>query len=200
MEAAGHWDSIYTSRSTDEMSWTQESPTISVELIGPRHDRTSIIDVGAGVSTLADHLLDTGWTRIVLLDLSTEALQAVCCRLADRCAEIELITGAVLDFSTDRPLDVWHDRAVFHFLHDEDRSRYVATAARSVRRGGHLVMATFANDGPQQCSGLPTMRYSADELGSIFSPAFKLESSLRRIHVTPWGSEQPFTWVVLRRI
>lgn len=173
---------------------------MSLELIGPRAGRTSIIDVGAGVSTLADHLVDDGWTRIVLLDLSTEALQATCCRLADRCTDVELVTGPVLDFSTNTPLDVWHDRAVFHFLHDDDRSRYVATAAQSVRSGGHLVMATFANDGPEQCSGLPTMRYSADELATTFSPAFEMVSSQRHEHVTPWNTTQPFTWVVLRRM
>ena len=199
MTETAHWDGIYGAKATDEMSWTRERPDTSLRLIGPRGDRTSVIDVGAGVATLADHLLDDGWTRIVLLDLSPTALEAVCCRLADRCVDVELVTGDVLAFTTPDPVDVWHDRAVFHFLHGEERSRYVATAAGTVRPGGLLVVATFADDGPEQCSGLPTSRYSPADLAEVFAPEFELVTSEREVHITPWGTEQPFTWAVLCR-
>lgn len=199
MTSSHHWESIYGSKAGDEMSWAQEHPETSLRLIGSRGDRTAIVDVGAGVATLADHLLEAEWSRIILLDLSEAALQVVCCRLADQCGEVELVTGDVLMFTTDEPVDVWHDRAVFHFLHGDDRLAYVATAAHAVKTGGHLVIATFADDGPEQCSGLPTSLYSPDDLAAVFAPEFELVTSEREVHVTPWGTEQPFTWAVLRR-
>jgi ubiquinone/menaquinone biosynthesis C-methylase UbiE len=160
----------------------------------------SVIDVGAGASTLADTLVDSGWTDVTVLDVSRTALAVVRERLGERQRSVSFVVADVLSWQPGRTFDAWHDRAVFHFLiRPDQREKYVATASRAVRPGGVLVLGTFAADGPTQCSGLPTARYDADALAAAFAPGFTLEHSEREEHVTPGGAVQPFTWVVLRR-
>ena len=200
VSVADHWDSVYRNKADDELSWMRTDASRSLRLIGsPTNSDAAIVDVGAGTSTLVDHLVDDQWPHITLLDLSAAALEATCGRLADRCADIELVTGTILDWQPQRPYDVWHDRAVFHFLHRSEREWYVSTAAQAIHPGGRLVLATFAYDGPESCSGLPTQRYDADGLSRVFGDHFALTHHEFEVHVTPWATEQPFTWAVLER-
>ncbi len=198
---AGHWEEVYATRAVDEVSWYQPEPTTSLRLVqavaGPSD---AVVDVGCGASTLVDRLLDDGFGNVTLLDVSARALAVVRERLGDRANRVSFVRRDVLDWTPDRTFDVWHDRAVFHFLAaDADRERYAVRATDAVRRDGALVVATFAADGPTHCSGLPVRRHAPDELAGTFAPAFVLEAAEREEHVTPAGVVQPFSWVVLRR-
>ena len=199
--SAAHWDRAFASVADDEHSWYESEPTTSLRLLlAADPDKGSVVDVGAGTSRLAETLLDEGWADVAVLDISAEALGEMCTRMLDRARKVHFVVADVIAWEPDRAFDVWHDRAVFHFLTDEDQTRrYVATAARAVRPGGALVIGTFAEDGPTRCSGLPTARYDADSLAAQFAPHFRPVRSEREEHKTPAGRIQPFTWLVLRR-
>lgn len=208
--AAEHWDTVYGSRSIDDLSWFQRRPSTSVRLLtSVCPPSAAVIDIGAGASTLVDALLDAGWSDVTVLDVSATALSLVRDRVAgpvadppsDRTGAVSFVVADVLSWQPERAYDAWHDRAVFHFLTRPDqRELYVARAAGAVPAGGVLVLGTFAADGPTRCSGLPTARYDARDLAAVFEPGFRLEHSEREEHVTPGGVVQPFTWAVLRRI
>lgn len=149
---------------------------------------------------LVDGLVARGFSDVTVLDVSQHAINEVERRLGARAARVNLVCGDVLTWVPDRRYDIWHDRAVLHFLTDPiERDRYVELAESAVRDDGTLIVATFAHDGPTQCSGLPVLRYSAAELASVFSTRFTLVAEERQEHTTPAGVIQPFTWVVLRR-
>jgi 2-polyprenyl-3-methyl-5-hydroxy-6-metoxy-1,4-benzoquinol methylase len=199
MNRKSHWESIYASRASPTLSWYQRHPRRSLDLIGrtalPKSAR--IIDVGGGDSFLVDELLREGYSDLTVLDLSKAALNGAQARLgsdvADRVAWLE---GDILE--VDMPsaaFDVWHDRAVFHFLTTADqRNAYIRAVKHAVRPGGHVIVATFAEDGPTRCSGLPVNRYSAAELHRTFGAPFQLIGSEREAHRTPVGVEQRFTY------
>ena len=197
---ATRWDDVYTSKRSDEVSWFQSEPEQSLRHITAISDCDgSVVDVGAGASLLVDRLLDLGFHDITLVDISTQALGEVRDRLGIRAGQVTFTRADLLQWQPGRTFDVWHDRAVFHFLtRPEDRDRYVALATASVVPGGHLVLATFALDGPTHCSGLEIARFDASMLGDLFAPGFALVDSDREEHRTPWGAVQPFTWVILR--
>ncbi len=195
-----HWDQVYSSQPADQVSWFQADPEPSLGYITrvARTDQT-VVDIGAGASLLVDRLDALGYQHLTVVDLSTEALTRVSERLPTP-SRVTLTQADVLDWRPDRPVDVWHDRAVFHFFaHPSQREHYVSTAREAIRPGGHLILATFALDGPQRCSGLDVARYDADALIEQFAPHFTPIHSSRTEHHTPWGAVQPFTWVVLRR-
>ncbi len=197
-----HWDDIYATRPSTDLSWHQDDPTISLRLIEQiTHGQPAvIIDIGAGTSLLVDRLVARRFTDITLLDVSDHALAEVRQRLGTHVEHVTFIPSDITSWTPDRFYDIWHDRAVFHFLTERtDRDRYVGIASDAVRSGGSVVLATFAEDGPTRCSGLPVCRYAADELASIFSQAFLLIGHEREEHVTPSGMIQSFTWVVLQR-
>jgi ubiquinone/menaquinone biosynthesis C-methylase UbiE len=197
-----HWDRIYAGTSSDRLSWYEREPATSLRLITAHAPglSASVIDIGAGMSTLADRLLDRGFTDVTVLDISDASLAQLAERLGDRARAVALVRADVLAWQPERSYDVWHDRAVFHFLTSSaDRDRYVAQASRVLQPGGSLVLATFAEDGPQQCSGLPVAGYAAGDLATVFAAAFALIDHEREEHVTPGGVVQPFTWVVLQR-
>jgi ubiquinone/menaquinone biosynthesis C-methylase UbiE len=203
MPAGGdHWEDIYASTAATDSSWYEPEPAASlrlIEQIGPTPSQ-AVIDVGAGESLLVDGLLARGFTDITVLDVSRNALTNVERRLGEGARHVTFVHHDVLTWTPDRTYDIWHDRAVFHFLTERtDRDRYVDIAARAIRVGGHLVLATFAEDGPTQCSGLPTSRYSALDLEATFAEYFTLDEHERAEHVTPRGIVQPFTRAVLRR-
>lgn len=159
-----------------------------------------MIDIGAGASTLVDALLDIGWEDVTVLDISETALTKVGNRLGQRAKAVTFVAADVRSWQPTRTFDAWHDRAVFHFLVEPaDRDHYVAMATEAVPPGGVALLATFAADGPTECSGLPTSRYDTDQLVRAFGPSFALEHAERELHTTPFGTIQPFTWVVLRR-
>ncbi|HEY5186270.1 MAG TPA: class I SAM-dependent methyltransferase [Actinomycetes bacterium] len=199
---AGHWEQVYETRLTDEVSWYQAEPSISRRLVaGATHGAdAAVVDVGAGASRLVDLLLEDGFTDLTVLDVSSRALAVLQERLGQRSGQVTWVRNDVLDWQPDRTFDVWHDRAVFHFLTDpQDRSRYVGLVRRAVAAHGIVIVATFATDGPTHCSGLPVTRYDAAGLAEAFGGEFELDHSEREEHATPSGAVQPFTWVVLRR-
>lgn len=195
---AQHWNGVFRSKDTPQVSWHQDTPTTSLALIADTPG--SVIDVGAGSSTLVDELLAVGRTDLTVLDISEAALEVTRRRLEQRA---DLVTFEVADITTWQPqrtFEVWHDRAVFHFLTDPaHQSTYVDLATHVIGPGGALVLGTFAENGPTHCSGLPTARYSAAALADRFSISFDLEQHTHETHQTPAGTEQPFTWVKLRR-
>ena len=198
-----HWQRVYTSKGEKEVSWFQENPGPSLDLIartGAGLD-AKLIDIGAGASRLVDALLDIGFRDITVLDLSEAALAAAKARLGERAGVVRWL---VADATTWRPepaaYDVWHDRAALHFLVVEaDRAAYVARLTEAVKPGGFAIIATFAMDGPEKCSGLPVERYDGRRLGQVLGAAFELLASELHPHRTPWGSEQRFQFSLFRR-
>lgn len=200
VDRGSHWEGVYASKPATEVSWFEPTPATSLRLVLTDGVPSTVIDVGAGASLLADALLDAGVDHVTLVDLSLSALALVSARLDERANDVTTVAADVLTFELGESFDVWHDRAVFHFLTDAaDRAAYVGKAAAHVRPGGLLVVGTFAEDGPEQCSGLPTQRYDAASLAAEFGEVFALVNSERIEHHTPWDTVQPFTWVVLRR-
>jgi ubiquinone/menaquinone biosynthesis C-methylase UbiE len=202
MDYKTHWSNIYQTKAATDVSWYQTRPDLSLDFIRQTGVDTSaqIIDVGAGASTLADHLIELGFANLTLLDISPEALNTLRTRLEKRTTTIKWLEGDVTQIEfPEHFYDVWHDRAVFHFMTDPvQRTLYVQTARRAVKVGGHVIVATFDADGPTQCSGLDVMRYDADSLHSAFGADFSLVNSIREIHQTPWGSEQKFVYCYCR--
>jgi SAM-dependent methyltransferase len=159
------------------------------------------VDVGGGASTLVDDLLDRGYTNVTVLDLSATALDVARARLGDRAKAVRWLVGdATRAALPDASVDFWHDRAVFHFLReDEARARYVATARRALKPGARIVVATFGPNGPDKCSGLDVVRYDADGIHGAFGAAFEKLSSAEETHTTPWGAAQHFVYCYCRR-
>lgn len=202
-ERGSHWEGIYASTALTDVSWYEREPVTSLRLIERAASgfSTGVIDIGSGGSLLVDRLLARGFTDVAVLDVSHRALMAVRERLGEEARNVTFVHQDVLTWKPDRQYDIWHDRAVFHFLTERAaRDRYVETAASAVRSGGCLVVATFAEDGPTHCSGLPVARYSAPELEEAFSASFSLVEQEREEHVTPGGVVQPFMWAVLQRV
>ena len=201
-QRAQHWDAAYDSRGANAVSWFQPMATVSIELI-ERLDISrdvAVIDIGGGASLLVDALVDRGFGDLSVLDISKAALEAARARL-NPSVSVALLYEDLLAWKPERRFDVWHDRAVFHFLVDaSDRETYVKTLHSALRPGGTVIMATFAEDGPEFCSGLPVARYSPAGLAEVLGPEFKVVEQFREEHVTPAEVTQPFTWVVFRSI
>lgn len=201
-EPGDHWDQIYDSRPPTELSWFQRHPETSLRLIGAAASGPSsaVVDVGSGASELVDDLLARGFTDITLVDISRRALEKVRERLGNEARRVRFVNQDLLTWVPERRYDVWHDRAVFHFLTESAaRERYIEIVADAIGSGGTLVLGTFAQDGPTSCSGLPVSRYSADDLADVFARSFSLVGNEREEHLTPSGAAQSFTWVVLQR-
>ena len=195
------WEGVHDSKDVDGVSWWQSVPELSLDLVDQSGVgvEEAIIDVGAGWSTLVDHLVQRGHKDLTAIDLSATALQTVRDRIGPAGNHVVLDVADVLDFNPGRQFALWHDRAVFHFLTElDERDDYRASLARCLKPGGFAVVATFGPDGPQTCSGLPIVRYTHDELAAEF-PGYRLVSTSGEDHVTPWGTTQQFTAVLLRR-
>ena len=197
-----HWDRVWAGRDHEQVTWYQATPQRSIDLIvsvaGPGDP---IVDIGGGASRLVDHLLDRGYGDLTVVDIAAAALSAAGDRLADRADEVRWVVADVTTVDLGRPVAVWHDRAVFHFLIDEvDRAAYVDRLRAHVPVGGHVVLATFGPNGPEQCSGLPTRRYRAEELAAVLDRDFELRRDDIEIHVSPTGVEQEFVYVLLERV
>lgn len=203
MELQRHWDEIYGSRSPDDVSWYEPIPSLSLKLIAHSLEEgaESVIDIGGGASGLVDHLLDLGLKRVAVLDISESGLAVSKRRLGDRASQVEWIVGDVTTIEEVGQFDVWHDRAVFHFLTGaDDRQEYVRLAERTLPPGGTAVMATFAWDGPERCSGLDVRRYGASQLATECGPGFELNMSERHVHTTPRGVPQNFLYSTFHRV
>jgi 2-polyprenyl-3-methyl-5-hydroxy-6-metoxy-1,4-benzoquinol methylase len=198
-----HWEQVYQTKQPTAVSWYQEHAELSLKLIQATGvaQSAAIIDVGGGASTLVDDLLESGYSNLAVLDLSGAALSEAKTRLGERALTVEWIEANIT--AAELPLhgyDLWHDRAVFHFLTGKsEREAYVRAVLHAVKPGGHVIVATFAEDGPTRCSGLPVMRYSASELHAEFGPAFALLHQEKEAHPTPTGLLQQFVYCYCRK-
>ncbi len=196
-----HWNEIYSNKVEDDLSWFQREPTTSVYFIEKYGNPSeSFIDVGCGTSTLVDELVKRGFENLTLLDISAQALEIVKQRIPDK-NKITFIASDVLQWQPEEDFQIWHDRAVFHFLTEpEEISAYQILAKSKISHGGILILGTFALDGPPSCSGYQVSQYSAETIRKLFEPEFELIDSLEEIHETPWQSKQNFTWTAFRRV
>ena len=197
-----HWQNVYLSKGEQEVSWTQPDPEPSLGLIlryAPSQ-AVSIVDIGGGASRLVDALAGRGYQQVTVLDLSEAALAAARQRLGPRAAQVQWIAADATKWQPAKVFDLWHDRAAFHFLVDATgRAAYLDRLRSGVKVGGHAVIATFAPDGPEKCSGLPVQRYDPAALSKTIGDAFELIAHQPHRHVTPWGAVQSFQFSVLRR-
>jgi SAM-dependent methyltransferase len=203
MDRQAHWNKVWTKNQESEVSWFQQKPSLSLDLV-ERYavDKTAcILDVGGGSSRLVDSLLATGFDHLGVLDIAAPALELARGRLGERAPSVEWIVGDVTTYEPSHPWDIWHDRAVFHFLVDaDDRNSYVQAVRRSLVPSGVLVLATFGPQGPTKCSGLEVQRHSPDTLAEVFGSDFALQEKHLEVHHTPGGSEQQFVYCVFRRV
>lgn len=197
-----HWEAVYTAKPFTEVSWYQEIPATSLRLVdaagaGPKD---AIVDIGGGASTLVDHLLDRGFGDLTVLDISAHALEQARNRLGNRASRVAWEQADVTSFAPRRSYDLWHDRAVLHFLTGEaDRRRYVDVLERALAPGGHLVVGTFGPEGPEKCSGLDVRRYSVEMMAELLGPGFELQRDEIDTHETPWGAPQQFLFTLWLR-
>lgn len=192
-----HWEEVYTQKTPAQVSWYQTEPVISLDLIASTgiSRESKIIDVGGGASVLADKLLDQGFKDLTVLDISSKALDHAKKRLAGKTAAIKWICADITEFEPSEKYDLWHDRAVFHFLTEAgDRKKYVHNMDKALNPGGHIIIAAFAIDGPQKCSGLTVERYDPEKLKAELGSTFKFVKSTGETHITPRDSRQEFTY------
>lgn len=196
-----HWNSVYSTKAPDAVSWYSPHLDTSLQLIKRVASKwPTIIDVGGGESTLVDDLLAEGYRYLTVLDISAEAIEVAKKRLGVLATYINWRVADITKADLPRNYyDVWHDRAVFHFLtNEDDRRAYVERVAFSMKPGGHVIVATFGPEGPTECSGLDVVRYDADSLHAEFGKAFRLLKSRTEVHKTPWGAEQQFLYCLCR--
>jgi len=202
MDLKAHWEHVFETKGPEAMSWTQASPEPSLRLIGQAGlpVGASLLDVGAGLGNLAVALQGAG-LRLTLLDLSGEALRRARLRLGNQAADMTWVEGDVTRVPLpEGAFDLWHDRAVFHFLtEDAERERYRDQLIRALRPGGAVVLATFGPEGPERCSGLPVRRQGAEDLAAFLGADFQLMVSETELHGTPMGTTQAFIWTLFRR-
>jgi SAM-dependent methyltransferase len=198
-----YWERVYARQGEDKVSWFEPHPAWSLALIDAAHLRKDdpIIDVGGGASRLVDELLARGYEHVSVLDIAAEPLAIAQARLGPQAAKVSwLVTDIARWVPPPGGYALWHDRAVLHFLtDDQDRAAYLQALNRGLRPGGHVVLATFAPSGPERCSGLRVRRYSAGELQALLGPSFELLSSQTAEHETPGGGSQDFTWCLFRK-
>lgn len=198
-----HWEHVYSEKKSTEVSWFQQQPQQSLELINATGvDKSArIIDVGGGASTLVDFLLDEGYQDISVLDIAQAAIEQAKSRIGERSKKVEWLKHDVTGFSTDEPFDIWHDRAVLHFLTDErDRKKYVRSLVGALKAGGYAIIATFNLDGPDKCSGLNIVRYSPETMSALLGETFQLIETVTEEHETPRGSSQSFVYCRFKKV
>jgi len=197
-----HWENIYSIRKPEEVSWYQPYPKVSMDIILSLNLslRAAIIDVGGGDAFLADVLLEKGFSNLSVLDISQNVIQRAKHRMGDRSQSVNWINEDIREWQPVGQYDVWHDRAVLHFLRKpEEINKYVQTAAAALKKDGILVIGTFSEDGPQKCSGLEVQQYSVNRMEETFSAQFNRISHFTHIHVTPNKKEQEFLFMLLQR-
>jgi SAM-dependent methyltransferase len=200
--STAHWENVYSSRAADEVSWYQSRPELSLDMLrrcvpGPE---SSIIDIGGGDSTLADHLLASGYRKVTVLDISASALERAKHRLGPRADEVTWLVEDVTRFEAREAYDVWHDRAAFHFLTDADLiERYLSAMRGAVKPGGAALIATFSEQGPAKCSGLNVRRYSERSMAEAMAEGFEKQYCISTDHITPKGVRQNFIFCLFRR-
>jgi ubiquinone/menaquinone biosynthesis C-methylase UbiE len=203
MESKTHWEEVYETKDATKVSWFQENPDLSLQLIEGTcvGSLAQVIDVGGGASTLVDNLLDRNYQNVTVLDISASALQVAQERIGSQANLVTWLDADITQIQLPYQFyDVWHDRAVFHFLtRASDRQKYVEAVMHSVKAGGHVIVATFDIDGPSRCSGLEIVRYNSDSLHNEFGDKFNLVHSTSESHETPFGTEQKFIYCYCRK-
>jgi 2-polyprenyl-3-methyl-5-hydroxy-6-metoxy-1,4-benzoquinol methylase len=202
MERTKHWENIFKTKDTTKVSWYENIPEVSLKLIDQLNvnQKASILEVGSGDSFLADQLLNKGFENLILLDISETALAKIKERLREQAKQITFIQSDITELNTSFNVDVWHDRAVFHFLNSEKEIRkYVDLAAEKINLNGFLILGTFSKNGPEECSGLKVTQYSEKELCELFSENFRKKECFEYIHKTPSGGKQIFQFCVFQR-
>ena len=201
MEKKKHWENIYQTKNIDGVSWYQETPYESIELIKKfsTTDSDMIIDIGCGKSFLADNLLKLNYKNITLVDISLNALKEVKDRLNNK--SLNFIETDVLNLKLEHTFDIWHDRAVFHFITNKKSvEKYISLCNEYIGEGGKLIIGTFAEDGPLKCSGLEIKRYSVENMKELFKENFEFIEGFKKLHCTPFDTQQSFTFCVFRKI
>lgn len=192
-----HWQNIYQDKPALEVSWYQQLPKLSLELINRSrlHKNDAIIDVGGGASVLVDYLLKEGYSAMSVLDISENALASAKKRLAADAGKVDWYEQDITEFKPSHPFSLWHDRAVFHFLTDKsDRAKYVKVLKQALKPGGHLIIAAFAVGGPQRCSGLDIVQYDEAKLMKELGKGFELREVSSETHITPTNQAQKFQY------
>ena len=198
-----HWENVYETKGDQEVSWYQETPTTSLDLINSLHLDTDapIIDIGGGNSNLSAVLLKQGHTNLSVLDISTKSLERTKAKLGQDAGKIDWIVSDILDFKPKQQYDLWHDRATFHFLTSENNiAKYVDSVNYAVKKGGYMIIATFSTSGPKKCSGLDIIQYSEEKLKTIFNDRFELVKAFEEVHQTPFNTEQNFIYTVFKKL
>ena len=190
-----HWENVYTTKQPNEVSWTQEKPTHSLDLIKKCgfDKRVKIIDVGGGDSNLVDFLLDLGYQNITILDISEKAIERAQQRLGKRAEQVTWIVSDIVEFEPEENYGIWHDRAAFHFLTSENQvEKYLSIVSKSVIN--NLILGTFSEDGPLKCSGLEISQYTLEKMDAIFGEKFNILESFKDNHRTPFNTTQNFLY------
>lgn len=204
MNRKEHWENVYQTKARDRVSWFREHLDTSLRMITNTGvgKGASIIDVGGGNSTLVDDLLAHGFADVTVLDISREAMAGSKDRLGTKAGKVDWIEADITTVKLpENHFDVWHDRAVFHFLTDaEDRRKYVELVMNSLKPGGHIIVASFGLEGPQKCSGLDVVRYSPETMHDEFGDTFRLVESVGETHNTPFGTTQEFVYCYCRKL
>jgi SAM-dependent methyltransferase len=199
---SAHWEGVYASKGENEVSWFQEGPAISLDMIraaNPDH-AAAIVDIGGGASRLVDSLLHEGYRTLTVLDLSASALEAAKNRIGAAAGSVDWIVADVTTWQPARSYDIWHDRAAFHFLTEpRDRAAYLERLRSALRPGGQAIIGTFALDGPEKCSGLPVQRYDSKSLAAELGAPFELVDARTEIHHAPWNATQAFQFSRFRK-
>ena len=202
LDLKSHWENIYSSKNEDGVSWFQEYPKTSIDLIKKysKSNSTSIIDIGSGRSRILKKLIENEYDDLTYLDISKEASSKSKISLGNKQDLVQWHVANVLDFNTEKNFSIWHDRAVFHFLTSkEDKEKYKQVALQNILKGGFLILGTFSENGPEKCSGLNISRYSTESLKEIFSPEFKMIESFTIDHKTPFNTTQNFLFSIFKK-
>ena len=197
-----HWENIYSTSSANQLSWFQAVPETSLKIIQKlSNNKAQILDVGAGASMLVDSLLKLGYSKLGVLDISQSAIDLVKNRIGEDAKKIDFYNSDLRQFAPLHSFDIWHDRAVFHFFNDEySKKLYVDALKKTVRKNGHIIIATFAQDGPTKCSGLDITQYDNESIRLVLGDEFKLLDHQLETHLTPKGNRQRFIYFTFERI
>lgn len=197
-----HWEKVYSEKEENQVSWFQEKPAISLDWIQEMQPdpNSRVLDVGGGDSRLVDYLLETGYHNITVLDISSKALDRSKSRLGKKAERVQWMEADAVNFSLEAPVDLWHDRAAFHFLTEEqDIGSYIQLIKEGVKPGGHAIIATFSKAGPTRCSGISVQQYDQGDLEALLAPEFELIKSRNFDHQTPSGTTQNFLFTAFRK-
>ncbi|MFW2374153.1 MAG: class I SAM-dependent methyltransferase [Gammaproteobacteria bacterium] len=203
MSRKKHWEQVYSNKTPLEVSWFQNEPSLSLQLINESGiDKTAaIIDIGGGASRLVDHLLEQAYHNLAVLDLSSSAIQHAQTRLGELQSQVEWFVEDITEFTPSRKFDLWHDRAVFHFLTEaSDREQYKQCLQQGLMSGGHLIIATFALGGPEKCSGLDIVQYDANKISAELGDSYQLLDVHYELHITPAEKQQKFNYFHFKKI